>query len=209
MRLAPRLRGSDGGDVPSKGVREISRITLTLQKNVNPGLARRFAIENAFRFEDFNDDELREIMDYKLKIQDLSATDAAKDVAIGVLSRSRNRPNFGNAGELENLLSIAKNNYQKRMSHVPHSARSPEMLFEPQDFDPDHERSANATSNLKELFKDVIGCEKIVKKLEGYQRIAHASKRQGRDPRDLIPTNFVFKGPPGTLFNSASPRIES
>ena len=164
---------------------------------MNPGLARRFAIENAFRFEDFNDDELREIMDYKLKIQDLSATDAAKDVAIEVLSRSRNRPNFGNAGELENLLCIAKNNHQKRMAHLPSGARSAEISFEPQDFDPDYQRSANATSNLKELFQDVVGCEKIVEELEGYQSIAHAFKQQGRDSRDLIPTNFVFKGPPG------------
>ena len=170
---------------------------------MNPGLARRFAIENAFRFEDFDDDELREIMDLKLKLQDLSATDAAKDIAIEVLSRSRNRPNFGNAGELENLLSIAKNNYQKRMSQLPYTARSPDILFEPQDFDLDFERSANATSNLKELFKDVVGCDKIVKQLEGYQRIAHASKKQGRDPRDLIPTNFVFKGPPGGFSVSA------
>ena len=136
-------------------------------------------------------------MDYKLKIQDLSATDAAKEVAIEVLSRSRNRPNFGNAGELENLLSIAKNNFQKRMSHLPYNARPADILFEPQDFDLNFERSANATSNLKELFKDVVGCDKIVNQLEGYQRIAHASKQQGRDPRDLIPTNFVFKGPPG------------
>ena len=175
---------------------------------MNPGLARRFAIENAFRFEDFTDDELREIMDYKLKIQDLSATDAAKDVAIEVLSRSRNRPNFGNAGELENLLSVAKNNFQKRMSHLPsYYARFPEILFEPQDFDLDFERSANAASNLKELFKDVVGYDKIVKQLEGYQRIAHASKQQGRDPRDLIPTNFVFKGPPGGFSNSALRRM--
>ena len=169
---------------------------------MNPGLARRFAIENAFRFEDFDDDELRKIMDFKLKSQDLSATDAAKDIAIEVLSRSRNRPNFGNAGELENLLGIAKNNFQKRMAHIPYSARPAEILFEPQDFDPEYQRSANATSNLKELFKDVVGCENIVKKLEGYQRIAHASKQQGRDPRDFIPTNFVFKGPPGTFSGS-------
>lgn len=139
-------------------------------------------------------------MSYKLRVQDLTATDAAKDVAIEVLSRLRNRPHFGNAGELENLLSVAKNNYQKRMSHLPHSARSAEILFEPQDFDSDYQRSANATSNLKELFKDVVGCEKIVQRLEGYQRIAHASKLQGRDPRNLIPTNFVFKGPPGGCY---------
>ena len=140
-------------------------------------------------------------MNYKLKVQDLSASDAAKGVAIEVLSRCRNRPNFGNAGELENLLSVAKNNYQKRMAHLPYEARSAEISFEPQDFDPDYQRSANATSNLKEIFKDVVGCEKIVKKLEGYQQIAHASKQSGRDPRDLIPTNFVFKGPPGLFFS--------
>lgn len=183
------------------------RIMLMRQQNVNPGLARRFAIENAFRFEDFNDDDLREIMNYKLKDQDLSATDAAKNIAIDVLSRSRNHPNFGNAGELENLLSVAKNNYQKRVSSLPPSARTAEILFEPQDFDPAYERSANATSNLKELFKDEVGCEKIVQKLEAYQRIAHASKKQGRDPRNLIPTNFVFKGPPGECLGPAPRRI--
>ena len=145
-------------------------------------------------------------MDLKLRNQHLTATDAAKNVAIEVLSRLRNRPNFGNAGELENLLGVAKNNFQKRMSHLPYSDRPADILFEPQDFDPDYERSANATSNLKELFKDVIGCDEIVKRLEGYQRIAHASKQQGRDPRNLIPTNFVFKGPPGTFTNSVSPR---
>ena len=136
-------------------------------------------------------------MEYKLKKQHLTASDAAKNVAIEILSRGRNRPNFGNAGELENLLGIAKNNYQKRMSGVPYVDRPADISFEPQDFDPDYNRGANATSNLKELFKDVVGCEEIIKKLEGYQRIAHASKQQGRDPRDLVPTNFVFKGPPG------------
>ena len=145
-------------------------------------------------------------MGYKLKKQNLTSSDAATNVAIELLSRARNRPNFGNAGELENLLGVAKNNYQKRMSSVPYADRPADISFEPQDFDPDYNRGANATSNLKELFKDVIGCEEIVQKLEGYQRIAHASKQQGRDPRNLIPTNFVFKGPPGRFPNFMSPK---
>ena len=60
----------------------------------------RFAIESAFRFEDFNDEELLEILELKMKHQDLDATPKAKSVAIEVLSRGRNRPNFGNAGEV-------------------------------------------------------------------------------------------------------------
>lgn len=60
----------------------------------------RFAIESAFRFEDFNDDELLEILELKMRHQDIDATLKAKSVAIEVLSRGRNRPNFGNAGEV-------------------------------------------------------------------------------------------------------------
>jgi len=43
-------------------------------RNTNPGLARRFALDNAFHFEDFDDDQLRKIMDLKLKKQGLDAT---------------------------------------------------------------------------------------------------------------------------------------
>ena len=94
----------------------------TMFQNVNPGLSRRsafqsipeippsmtqvltgdarFAIESAFLFEDFDNDELLEILEMKMRHQDLDATSEAKSVAIEVLSRSRNRPNFGNAGEV-------------------------------------------------------------------------------------------------------------
>ena len=61
-------------------------------------------MENAFRFDDFSDDELLEALEWKLDDQDLTATDAAKNVAKDVLNRLRNRPNFGNVGEVENLL---------------------------------------------------------------------------------------------------------
>ena len=60
----------------------------------------RFAIESAFLFEDFDNDELLEILEMKMRHQDLDATSEAKSVAIDVLSRARNRPNFGNAGEV-------------------------------------------------------------------------------------------------------------
>ncbi|GJF00004.1 P-loop containing nucleoside triphosphate hydrolase protein [Phanerochaete sordida] len=170
-------------------------------QNVNPGLSRRFAIEDAFRFDDFTDAELRAILDLKLKEQDLDATEEAKTVAIDVLSRARNRPNFGNGGEVENMLGKAKNNYQSRQSKLPTSQRSFDVLFEPIDFDPNFSRADNSDVNLEKLFEDVVGCEKIVEKLREYQNIARVTKQRGQDPREarhLIPTNFVFKGPPGT-----------
>ncbi|TFY66383.1 hypothetical protein EVG20_g4700 [Dentipellis fragilis] len=167
-------------------------------QNVNPGLSRRFAIENAFRFEDFTDAELLAILNLKLKQQDLQATDAAKTVAIEVLSRARNRPNFGNGGEVENLLGQAKGRYQSRHARLPAKDRPFDIVFEPEDFDPEFDRAAYSSDNLKKLFEDVIGCEEIVERLEEYQNTARVMKAQGRDAREVIPTNFVFKGPPGT-----------
>ncbi|KAL6302615.1 P-loop containing nucleoside triphosphate hydrolase protein [Sparassis latifolia] len=167
-------------------------------QNVNPGLARRFAIENAFHFEDFNDQQLLEILQLKLKDQDLEATDEAKAVAINLLSRARNRPNFGNAGEVENVLGQAKARYQTRQASLPVKQRRFDVVFEPRDFDPDFDRGARASSNLQKIFEDVIGCEDIVAKLRGYQDTARRMKARRMDPRDQIPTTFVMKGPPGT-----------
>ncbi|RDB20814.1 NFX1-type zinc finger-containing protein 1 [Hypsizygus marmoreus] len=165
-------------------------------QNVNPGLSRRFAIDNAFNFEDFSNSDLLKILNFKLKSQDLSASDAAKDVAIQVLDRARNRPNFGNAGEVENLLGQAKTRYQTRQKKE--LEKSFDIVFEPQDFDPDFDRDAHASTNLTKLFEDVVGCEEVVKKLGDYQQLARALKHRGVIDRDQIPTNFVFKGPPGT-----------
>lgn len=72
-------------------------------QNVNEGLSRRFPLENAFVFADFDDSEPEKIMHYKLEEQALSATPTAVAVTIGILSRKRNGLTFGNAREVQNL----------------------------------------------------------------------------------------------------------
>jgi hypothetical protein len=83
-------------------------------QNVNPGLLRRFPMDAAFVFEDFSDDELGRILDLKLRQQGFKASAQARKVALEVLSRGRNSPHFGNAGEIDNLLNGAKLRQQKR-----------------------------------------------------------------------------------------------
>lgn len=166
-------------------------------QNVNPGLTRRFPLEDAFHFDDFTDSELQEILEYKLQSKDLGATAPAISTAIDVLGRLRNGLNFGNGGDVENLISKAKANYQARQSALPAGQGSFDFIFEPQDFDPDYDRSSNAGINVQALFKGVIGCEDIVNKLEGFVKFAEGMRIQGLDPRGQIPMNFVFKGPPG------------
>lgn len=171
---------------------------IEMFRNVNPGLTRRFQLSDAFHFDDFSDAELQEIMESKLKTQGLGATDKAISVAIDCLSRLRNGLNFGNGGDVENIISKAKSAYQARQSKLPATERSIDFLFEPQDFDPDFDRASDAETNLEELFKDVVGCESIVAKLDGFLKVAKGMRAQGLDPRGQIPMNFIFKGPPGS-----------
>ena len=165
--------------------------------NSNPGLARRFRLSDAFHFDDFNDADLMKILNLKLKKQGLKATDEAKQVAIEVLARERDRPNFGNAGAVENMISRAKELEQKRASATGVDNAIPDITFLPQDFDEDYDRTNRAELSCKELFSDIVGCERLIEQLEKYQRVAKNMKAHGRDPRTQIPFTFLFKGPPG------------
>jgi len=167
-------------------------------QNVNPGFARRFPLDQAFKFGDFDTEQLDSILDLKLKKAHLGVTEGGKKVALEVLERARMSPNFGNAGEVENLLTASKERYLKRIGALPVRERPGEIVLRESDFDPEFDRATRAEESLEKLFEGVIGCEDIIQKLRGYQKSAQAWKARGRDPREVVPTNFVFKGPPGT-----------
>lgn len=164
-------------------------------QHVNPGFSRRFPMSSAFEFEDFSDEELRQILEGKLKEQGFTATDEAKEVAMEVLSRSRNHLNFGNAGEIDILLSKAKEVQQGRLS--AQTEEYDPFLLEREDFDIDFDRVNDAGSRIKDLFKDFVGAEDIVEKLLGYSRVVQNTKALDMDPREQIPFNYLFRGPPG------------
>lgn len=161
----------------------------------NPGLSRRFPMSSAFEFNDFTDEELREILDLKLKEQSFTAPDKAKDVAMEVLSRARNHRNFGNAGEIDILLSRAKELQQGRLAS--YTDEYDPFLLESQDFDADFERPTQAEVRIRDLFKDFVGADDLVEKLVGYSRMVQNAKALEMDPRSQIPFNYLFRGPPG------------
>lgn len=164
-------------------------------QNVNPGLSRRFPISSAFNFEDFGGPEMRQILDLKLKDQAFTATDQAKQVAMELLDRARNRPNFGNAGEIDIVLDQAKIRHQQRLSSNQTTQVS---TLEPFDFDENYDRAERTDTNVAKLFEGTVGCEAIVEKLQGFQKNVRAMKELGMDPKENIPFNFLFRGPPGT-----------
>lgn len=77
------------------------------------------------------------------------------------------------------------------------SQQSLDVIFKPEDFDPDFQRGEHAATNLQKLFEDVVGCEEVIEKLAGYQQTVQNMKSRNRQSRGMIPTNFLFKGPPG------------
>ncbi|KAL4988395.1 P-loop containing nucleoside triphosphate hydrolase protein [Aspergillus falconensis] len=165
-------------------------------QNVNPGLSRRFSPDNAFVFEDFSDAELKQILHLKLKEQDFVTSDKGMKVAMEILSRARNRPNFGNAGEIDIMLNGAKVRQQQRRSSKKGNLAL--NYFEPQDLDPEYDRGERGETNIPMLFQDIVGCESIINKLEGYRQSVKNMRELDMDPKEHVPFNFLFRGPPGT-----------
>lgn len=177
---------------------------VTMFQNVNPGLSRRFPLSTAFEFEDFDQDGLRKILELKLKASGYRATNQAKNVALEMLDRARNRPHFGNGGEVDIILDAAKARHQRRRSE---KAAKYSNAFEACDFDPDFDRAQRSDTDVKRLFEGVVGCEDIIAKLQGYQQSVKRMKELDMDPKEAIPFNFLFRGPPGTGKTSTARKI--
>jgi hypothetical protein len=165
-------------------------------RNVNQGLYRRFGVDRAFTFEDYNVSQLKEILQQKMRQQDLNATPKALSVACDTLDRARMRPNYSNAGEVTTLLDRAKINHQMRQQKLPLSMAVCDVCFEPEDFDPKYDRHIKSIANCRNQLQNLVS-EDIIQKLENYLRSAHMANSSGFHPRELVPTNFLFKGPSG------------
>ncbi|KAL3496205.1 P-loop containing nucleoside triphosphate hydrolase protein [Aspergillus germanicus] len=114
-----------------------------------------------------------------------------------VLSRGRNSPHFGNAGEIDNLLNGAKLRQQKRRSSAKkHKSSLSDLL--PQVFDPDFDRGDSNETNIPMLFQGIVGCETIIKQLELYRQTVKNMRQLDMNPKEQVPFNFLFRGPPGT-----------
>lgn len=173
-------------------------------QNVNPGLSRRFPMSSAFVFEDFTDDELQQILTLKLKQQGFDITGQARTVAKEMLSRARNRPNFGNGGEIDILMDAAKARHQKRLSNGETKAWK---TLEALDFDENFNRADRDDTNVKKLFEGTVGCGEVVKLLEDIQDTVRTMRKLDMDLKRNIPFNFLFRGPPGTGKTSTARRM--
>jgi len=170
-------------------------------QNVNPGLSRRFPIASGFEFADFSDKELQEIFNFKLKGQGYQTNAQGRAVVMEMLQRAKNRPNFGNAGEIDIILDRTKARHQRRFTKEAAAGgrgQKPNNLLEPQDFDENFDRAQRSETNVRKLFEGTVGSDQVVTMLEEYQETVRTFKELEMDPKENIPFNFLFRGPPGT-----------
>ena len=163
----------------------------------NPGLARRFPLQQSFRFKPYSDAELARILQLKLRKHNIAASDTAMRVAEEMLSIARHRPNFGNGGDVENLLHAAQAARNARCAKVAVDAEL-DMALLPEDFDADWQRTLDAARRCGDLFGDMQGMGDIMGRFQRYQVMTARLRGRGHDPRSHIPWALVFRGPPGT-----------
>ena len=84
-----------------------------MYKNVNPVLWRCFQLEHAYKLPDYNDASLLQILHAKSRDCDLSIPMPIAKLAVCNLARACAKPNFGNGGAIDFILSQAKECMQK------------------------------------------------------------------------------------------------
>ncbi|RFU74458.1 stage v sporulation k [Trichoderma arundinaceum] len=165
-------------------------------RNANPGLSRRFPINAPFRFENFSADQLEQILRLKIKQSDLEITDEAIGTAREMFTTALMRPNFTNAGEVDGILATAKKNYEKRLYKSPVEEDASSLVLNAVDFDLKFDRGDKPELDIRMLTGQVD--DTIIDQLSQYFNAYHNAKKCGLNPRDVVATNFVFKGGPGS-----------
>ena len=175
-------------------------------RNTNPGLARRFNLQDAFYFEDYNDEDLLSILMEKVKQLDMKIDmDTALEAIKMLAEQRRTELHFGNGGAVENLLSSAKQRMMTRLKNCS----GPQMALagiklQASDFSalPDLSNEttvytmtsipAEPANFIDSMFAHLIGCGNVKKTVKQFISTIAFAQKQGRDPLENIELNFFL-----------------
>ncbi len=169
----------------------------------NPGLSRRIPEGNRIHFPNYSQEELIGIFFRLLQVKGLTCGDELKDLLPGVietLSRG-NQANFGNAGEIRNLVDEMTQNYARRNEH----AIPGDLILTVEDL-PDRLRTASADrsgylqSAVQEL-ESMIGLESVKEfliQMTARLKLNQLLDNQKSHRQPQTGYHFIFYGNPGT-----------
>ncbi|TVL99004.1 MAG: hypothetical protein CV087_19670 [Candidatus Brocadia sp. WS118] len=172
----------------------------------NPGLHRRFSAE--IEFEDYNAEQLYSIFQKMVRKKGIRIAPALEDKmrAIWRVITARKDENFGNAGEVENVVQILLENLAVRCFNENLDLRTTDVMLEdvpkniiellPVD-NPDE-----VIEQALEELNGLIGLTPVKNHVNGLIReYKHERKLRKRNPKlkvDVRNYHMIFKGNPGT-----------
>ena len=105
--LVEKVQGTEADDIAVLLLGYEDEI-MEMLDNQNPGLKRRFAPDQAFRFEDYNNTQLEKILSDCCKAKNYKPSLEFRERALAKLEmQRRSESHFGNAGSVQNLLKDA------------------------------------------------------------------------------------------------------
>jgi len=172
---------------------------LKMLREANPGLQRRFSPEAAFKFEDFTDAQLEELLHLAATAAGLRwSKRSVRKAALNLLVKERIKPNFGNAGSVNSLMGRVK-------SSVAGRGDARDIVLADLGLE---EGSAGGTAEtaalLAEVEKELAGLFKVEGLLKHFETLTARLGQLQKDgeldpsrPSDKV-GNYIFVGNPGT-----------
>lgn len=174
--------------------------------DANPGLRRRFGGE--IEFEDYNADDLLVIFKYIIEKKELVVSEGVLEKVAAILKEvyARKDENFGNAGEVENMVQLIQQEHSYRcfmesLSIATEPIREmdlPASLLELLPVLNSDEVIQEAISELEGL----VGLSKVKKLIQDliteYRHEREALRRNPELPRTKRNYHLIFEGNPGT-----------
>jgi hypothetical protein len=202
--LVEKLEGDAGSDI-AVILAGYKQDMFDMLEN-NAGLRRRFNIDDfGIHFEDMSDEELRKVLIRSVNNAGLILeNEEVEDYVVGILSQKRRLPNFGNAGTVQSMISVAKVNRASRISKAEKEHReavgkgeipsfslpNPDVLVK-SDFDSDDLKSNQSESPFSKLYN----IEHIQTELEELEAMISAAKADKKDPAAILADcHMVFTG---------------
>ena len=196
------LPGKPGADIVviMAGYRGVMDELISKQ---NDGLASRFNSHDPFVFEDFNDEQLMEIMTRFCRKKSIVAKMGTKGFAVQKVSQMRALPKFGNARVLENYVAEAIVRMGARLAVSASGGAQSVRQLEICDFASERDGGsggggggAGGSGDPLESLRNMFKMEDLCKKLDSWRKSKLVCEREGRPVQG--PPNFVFSGSAGT-----------
>ncbi|MEN6410494.1 MAG: AAA family ATPase [Anaerolineaceae bacterium] len=174
-------------------------------RDANPGLSRRFPEENIFHFPDYSNNQLVSIFNQMSSERVIPIGSELQSVLPEVMEllQNRNRSNFGNAGDVRNLLDGAERRRARRIMDGALSLDTPLIAGDlPDTCRPGPITPPSDLSIYWNELDDLVGIEPVKRSLKRLvARLQWSALRRQNIPPDLKSSpsmHMVFYGNPGT-----------